>query len=270
MQTNFSFAQISECRFRKAIRHSAFTLIELLVVIAIIAILAGMLIPALAGAKMKAQRTLCTNNCRQWGMAINMYAGDSNDFFPNNTAAYDLSWMMPTMNNFWKNYLLKNTHSKTIRSMTDVLFCPTERWHRAYELNNVMTDSSAQLIGYFYFPGRTNNGNVAWAKSTGTEQWFYRLKLGSKYGRAPILIDKNQATGFATNMYDPRLDWTVDGGNGKRVPSGTHQKANKSAPLGGNFLYEDSHVEWVNGKQIGLGGQLGTWACFYKVPVTEQ
>ncbi len=62
----------------------------------------------------------------------------------------------------------------------------------------------------------------------------------------------------------------MDPGDGKRVPSGTHQKANKNAPLGGNFLYEDGHVEWVNGKQIGLGGQLGTWACFYKVPVTEQ
>ncbi len=155
MQTNSSFAQISEGRFRRAGFRGAFTLVELLVVIAIIAILAGLLVPALAGAKMKAQRALCTNNCRQWGIGVNMYAGDCNDFFPNNTAATDLSWMMPTMNNFWKNYLLKNTHNKTVRSMADVLFCPTERWHRAFELKNIMTDASPQLIGYFYFPGRT-------------------------------------------------------------------------------------------------------------------
>ena len=256
---------------QKKVFRLAFTLIELLVVIAIIAILASLLLPALSKAKDKADKALCVSNCKQWGLAITIYAGDYFESFPDNSDGPDLSWVGARVARFWEDYLIPSHKSKTEKAKNHVIFCPTDKWHRDADLWRGATgpETFPILTGYFYLPYR--NVNNGWPyNAAGLQGWASKKKLGGGLSQAPILIDRLQGQGTWNLQTDTgNATWYVDDGARKNIPTANHIGA-KGAPLGGNFLFEDGHASWYQRKQIkfGSGSPSGGWLCFYQIPVS--
>ena len=206
-----------------------FTLIELLVVIAIIAILAGMLLPALNQARETARKSNCTANLKQLALAMRNYTDANNEYLPYlHHAGYAAGWWSDRL----LPYLSRGTDEKTSDRPSGirghVFFCPSQ---------TVKTDIGTKYISYGYnitaSPGRIKSGNVV---DTGAKGYITSSKEIFRPSQTSLFAD----VAAGNYGYDYKTCQTENYGGSYQVwvLDNPHRKTFNAA-------FHDGHVENV-------------------------
>ena len=242
----------------------AFTLIELLVVIAIIAILAGLLIPALANARERAQRAACLSNMRQFTLAALIYAGDNQQELPRGGTDKrdEKDTHTPIFSTQNQSNLLRYT------TQLKAFDCPNlHKWMEKREGWRFHEDYGI-AIGYHYLGGHPN---TPWGLiDTVTNQWVSPQKSTDDPSLV-LIADLNVDSPAYQRILAPHC------ARGPQVADDqyfdTHPNAYDQRPVdlgakGGNVGLLDGSVRWKDIREMrryrasqiwGADGSFGYW-----------
>ena len=234
-------------------KERGFTLIELLVVIAIIAILMGVLLPALGRVREQAKQRSCATRVRQHVLALTMYADENRGKLP-----------LPTTAGGWFQDVAINTVHFMLRTgMTrQKFYCPSNATHQKYndmfwEFNNqswngkVFTkygDGNFIVSGYEYILQLNGGGRPdikRFPQDTEQKIWLRSVQERNAAARELVIDSTMGVTNNANTKYG-RNFVMVPGGiySNSQVYDRTSHLKKESVPVGGNIGLLDGHVEW--------------------------